>query len=70
MFCLLCCSYKHRNFENTKLFAGNYHVINIFTSEDLENNLTARYIIEEKCLTVYFQYLTLPTACIKKVIEI
>ena len=31
------CSYKHRHFENTKLLAGNDHVIDIFTSEDMEN---------------------------------
>ena len=34
---LVRCSYKHRLFENTKLLAGNDHVIDIFTSEDMEN---------------------------------
>ena len=36
---LVRCSYKHRYFENTKLLAGNDHVIDIFTSEDMENIL-------------------------------
>ena len=43
------CCYKHRHFENTKLLAGNHdHVIDIFTSENMENIL--------RCM--YFQYLT------------
>ena len=28
---------KRRHFENTNLLAGNNHVINIFTSEDMRN---------------------------------
>ena len=32
-------AYKHRHFENTKLLAGNDYVIDIFTSEDMENIL-------------------------------
>ena len=32
---MVCCSYKHRHFKNTKLLKGNYHVIDIFTSEDI-----------------------------------
>ena len=29
--------YKRRHFKNTNLLAGNNHVINIFTSEDMGN---------------------------------
>ena len=39
------CSYKHRHFENTKLLAGNDHVIDIFTSEDMENILLCIFSI-------------------------
>ena len=39
------CSYKHRHFENTKLLAGNDHVIDIFTSEDMENILRCIFSI-------------------------
>ena len=42
---MIRCSYKHRHFKNTKLLAGNDHMIDIFTSE-------LRY---GKYLTVYFQ---------------
>ena len=34
----VCCSYRRRHFESTKLFMGNDHVIDIFTSEDKENS--------------------------------
>ena len=36
---LVRCSYKRRHFENTKLLAGNDHMIDIFTDEDMENIL-------------------------------
>ena len=39
------CSYKHRHFENTKLLAGNDHVIDIFTRKDMENILLCIFSI-------------------------
>jgi hypothetical protein len=69
MFCLLY-SPKQKNSWNftlkTQKQIGKSHVIDIFTSEDMENislcifqYLTLYYIINGKYFTVYFQHLTL-----------
>ena len=34
---LVHCFCKHRHFENTKLLAGNDHVIDIFNAKDMQN---------------------------------
>ena len=39
------CSYEHRHFKNTELLAGIDHVIDIFTSEDMENILLCSYLL-------------------------
>ena len=51
--------YKRGHFKNTKLLAGNDHVIDIFTSKNMENILPRIFY-----LTVYY------TGCIKKTEQI